>query len=282
MKTIKIIFALIIAMSCVACSKVPAGYKGVKVYLFGSEKGVEAEELGTGRYWIGWNEELYLFPTFTQNYIWTKDKNEGSPNDESISFQTIEGLSVNADVGISYAVKPDRVDEIFQKYRKKIDEITDIYLRNMVRDAFVSVASTKTVETIYGKGKAQLLSDVETRVKEQCGTNFNIERIYLVGDLRLPPTVVASLNAKIQATQQAQRVENEIRQAQAEAKKKVASAEGESQSILIKAKAQADANIIIAKSLTSELVQYEAIKIWDGKLPLTMVPGSSTPIVNIK
>ncbi|MDF5992132.1 hypothetical protein P4119_23500 [Pseudomonas aeruginosa] len=44
------------------CSKVPAGNVGVIVNLYGSEKGVETREVGTGRYWVGVNEELYLFP----------------------------------------------------------------------------------------------------------------------------------------------------------------------------------------------------------------------------
>ena len=62
------------------------------------------------------NEELYLFPTYQQNYVWTKDKTEGSPTDESITFQTKEGLSINTDVGISLSVDPDHVSVLFQKF----------------------------------------------------------------------------------------------------------------------------------------------------------------------
>lgn len=68
MKRFKLIMLVGLAMaSLVSCSKVPSGHVGVKVYLLGGSKGVESEQLGVGRYWIGWNEELYLFPTFTQN-----------------------------------------------------------------------------------------------------------------------------------------------------------------------------------------------------------------------
>lgn len=45
---------------------VPAGYVGVKVNLYGSDKGVQQEELGVGRYLLTWNEQAYLFPTFNQ------------------------------------------------------------------------------------------------------------------------------------------------------------------------------------------------------------------------
>ena len=52
-----------------SCAKVEAGYVGVRVNLLGGNKGVDSEVLGVGRYWIGWNQELYLFPTFQQTYI---------------------------------------------------------------------------------------------------------------------------------------------------------------------------------------------------------------------
>ena len=117
----KIIVAAFMIVTLAACSKVPVGNVGVKVFLLGGEKGVDSVELTPGRYYIGIIEELFLFPTFTQNYVWTKDPAEGSPNDESITFQTVEGMNVGADVGISYAVNGEKVSTIFEKYRKGID-----------------------------------------------------------------------------------------------------------------------------------------------------------------
>ena len=193
---------VVVLLGGTACTKVPAGNVGVKVYLLGGDKGVDSEELGVGRYYIGINEELYLFPTFTQNYVWTMDAKEGSPNDESITFQTVEGMTVGADVGISYKINPEKVTTIFQKYRRGIDEITDVFLRNMVRDGFVNVASTKKVENVYGAGKTEMIKEVEDYVKAQVSDiGIEIERIYLVGQLRLPAQVTAALNRKIEATQ---------------------------------------------------------------------------------
>ncbi len=262
------IISLLLIVLLQACTKVPAGYKGIRVYLLGNKKGVDIEELGVGRYYIGINQELYLFPTFTQNYVWTQSVDEGSPEDESISFQTIEGMSVNADIGISYSIDPDYINEIFQKYRRGVDEITDVFLRNMVRDAFVTQASTKKIESIYGAGKAQLINEVDSVVKMQVeDIGIIIEKIYYIGELRLPEEVVNALNAKITATQKAQQRENEIAEAEAEARKKEAEAEGLANSILIEAKAKAEANEIINKSLTKDLIEYYKIEQWNGELP---------------
>lgn len=270
------------------CSKVPAGNVGVIVHLLGGEKGVDAEEVGVGRYWLGFNDELYLFPTYTQNDTWEGEK-------ESITFQTKEGLNVNADVGISYHVDPKMVTSVFQKYRKGIDEISDVFLRNMVRDALVKASSTKDVETIYGQGKSELLETVESNVRNEVAPiGIIIENIYWVGTLRLPQTVVENINAKINATQKAMTRENEIQQTRAEAQKAIEQAKGEAESKLavaraeaesVKIKGEAEASAIEAKSkalnTSPQLVQYEIAKNWDGKLPVTTMGSSSIPMLNI-
>lgn len=281
-----VVFVLLILMlsfGTVACTKVPSGHVGVKVYLLGGSKGVDTEELGVGRYWVGWNEEIHLFPTFTQNTVWTADVREGSPEDESITFQTKEGLSVNADIGIAYHIDPKMVTAIFQKYRKGIDEITDIYLRNIVRDAFVVASSNKPVEFVYGEGKAELRDEVEQIVRAKVEPlGIIIEQISFVGDLRLPGSVIEALNAKIAATQQAQMRENQIREAEAEARKKIAAAQGEAESIKLVALAQADANKIIASSITTTLVEYKRIEKWNGVMPTYMAGTMPTPMLNMK
>lgn len=272
MKRIASIFLLALVAALAGCDRVPAGHVGVKVYLLGGDKGVESEELGVGRYWIGFNEELYLFPTFSQNHVWAKAEDR----DESLSFQTVEGMSVSADVGVTYSIAPDKVSSIFQKYRKGVDEITDVYLRNMVRDALVTVASTRRVDNVYGAGKAEMMKAVEQIVRDQVGPlGINVERVYWVGNLTLPPQVTSALNAKIQATQMAEQRRNEIDQAKAEAQKARETAQGEADAKLIVAEAEAAAIRLKADALrtNSDVASLNAIDKWDGKLPTYMGDG---------
>lgn len=264
-----------------ACSYVPAGNVGVKVNMLGGDKGVDTEVLGVGRYWIGWNEELYVFPTFMQNYVWTAGVDEGSPNDESISFQTADGMTANADLGISYSIDPEKVSIIFQTYRRGVEEITDTFLRNMVRDSLVKQASDKPIEYVYGAGKSELLAAVQKDVADQVGPlGINIGKIYWIGEIRLPPTVIDSINAKNAATQMAQQRQNEVAQAKAEADKKIEDARGTAESILRVAEAQAKANRLLADSLSAEFVQYQAITKWDGQLP-KMTGSSAVPFIDV-
>ncbi len=257
-----------------SCSKVPAGYRGVIVNLYGNDKGVSELSVGVGRYYLGWNRELYLFPTFLQNYSWT--------GDQSITMQTSEGLSIRTDAGITYSIKPDNIVKVFTKYRLGIEEITNTFLHNMVRDAMNEVASTMTVEQIYGAQKEAFISKVNQIVKaEGLNTGIEVDKIYLVGSFYLPPTVVGSINSKIQASQNAMKVENEVATARAEAQKTIVEAEARGKQILINAESQAKANKILAESLTPEFVHYQAILKWNGQLP-KMTGSQAIPFVNIQ
>jgi regulator of protease activity HflC (stomatin/prohibitin superfamily) len=265
---------------------VEPGHVGVKVYQLGDDKGVGPQEVGVGRYWLTWNERLYVFPTFTQNYTWTQEGREG---DESFTFNDKDGTSLNADVGISYAIDPEKVPLIFQKYRRGVDEITDIYLRNMVRDGITSEASVLPVEAIYGVGKEKLLDAVLSRVKAKVEPlGIKVEELYWIGKIRLPEVIEKALNDKIKANQDAMQAQNQVLQRKYEADKKIEDARGAAESVLVAAKRQAEANDLLTKSLTPELLQYKkleneikAIDKWGGVLPTFMGGSTPVPFINV-
>ncbi len=301
MRSLQILaLSLVLAVAISGCRTVPAGNRGILVYMLGGERGVDTRELGTGRYFVWpFTQEIYIFPIFQQNVVWAR----GNDADKSITFQTREGLSVNGDFGISYAVIPDSVTSIFQRYRVGLEEITDLYLRNEVRDALNLVASEMDIEAVYGAGRQVLLNRVDTLVKRRIdGMGITVDRIYSIGDFRLPPRVVQAINGKIEATQLAQQRENEIREAEAEALKQQAKARGEAESAVIRekaqaditmlrakakadammleAKAEADANELRMKSLSQPLIQYELLKRWNGSLPT--VTGGTMPLLDVQ
>jgi regulator of protease activity HflC (stomatin/prohibitin superfamily) len=262
---------------------VSAGNVGVKFNLYGSDKGVQSTEVGPGRYWLSMNEYLYEYPTTTQMYNFTQNPNEGSANDESFHFQTIEGLSVNADVSLTYHLDPDKIPVLFQKYRKGTDEITTVYLHNYIRDAFQNEASKMGVESVYGSGKTDLINNVQKDVAtEVAPIGIVIDKISFTSDLRLPDNVQKSINAKIQATQMAEQRKNEVAQAQAEGAKEVALAQAHATARIAEATAEAQAITLQGDALAKNpgVVQLRAIEKWDGRLP-TYNGGGTVPFVNL-
>lgn len=274
MKKILLVSAILSTMVLAGCSKVPAGHKGVIVNLYGSDKGVSEQTVSVGKYYLGWNKELYIFPTFLQNFTWV--------GDESITMQTSEGLSVKTDVGITYEIKPDDVSKVFQKYRSGIDEITHTFLHNMVRDAMNNVSSTMAIEEVYGLKKEEFLNKVNELVKSSAiNSGITVDKIYLVGSFDLPSSVVDSINSKIQASQNAIKVENEVATTRAEAQKRIVEAESMAKKTLIEAEAKARANDLISKSISKDLIQYNFVLKWNGELP-KVTSDKMASIMNIK
>lgn len=136
---------------------------------------------------------------------------------------------------------------------------------------------------VYGSGKADLLADVEKRVRAQVEPiGIKVERLYWAGDFRLPPAVTASIDAKIKATQFAQQRANEVAAAKAEADKEIETARGVAESTIIKARADADAIKLKGDALRENprLIDLSAIEKWNGSLPQIVGPGA-VPFVQI-
>ena len=148
-----IIVVLILLFSPISCTRISPGYVGVRVKLYGTDKGVDDVTMVTGRVWYNpWLEEIHPFPTFLQQATWTKDVTEGSPTDESISFNSSEGASFNADIFVSYQFVPEAVPEIFKELRQDADLITKVYVRSKVRGAFdKEAAKFKAIEILGDK-----------------------------------------------------------------------------------------------------------------------------------
>ncbi len=152
------------------CAKVEPGYVGIKVNNYGSQKGVEDLPVRTGVvYYNPVTEDVYKFPTFMQNIVWTADTHEGSPTDESITFNSVEGAVINADIAISYSMDCHKVPDIFVEFRQPARQITNVYIRSQVRDTFSRQASQMKVTAIFGSGKQKLLESVRQDLNDNLG-----------------------------------------------------------------------------------------------------------------
>jgi len=264
-----------------SCTKVEPGYVGIKVNNWGSQKGVQDYPLNTGM--VLYNpltEDMYDFPTFMVTRTWTQDVHEGNPIDESITFNSIEGTQVNADVAITYFFDAPKVPEIFVRFRAKPDVLTDGYIHNRVRDFLNREASDMKVVDIFGQGKQKILNNVKHDLEAELGSiGIHFDSVSFTSALRVDQSVHDAINRVIQAAQDALAAQNKVVQAKAEADQVIATAQGAAQATLINAKAQADANQLLNASLTPTLVQWQAIQKWNGNMP--NVTGGAMPFIDV-
>lgn len=254
------------ASGFVGCKRVEPGHVGIKVNYYGTDRGVQSYPIVTGMVWYNPVAETVLeYPTYVQTAVWTRDRDEGSPINEEISFNTKEGLVITADVSLSYQITHDKIPAFYVKFRSDdLNRFTHGFMRNVARDAFNEEAASYTAEEVYASKKEEFLTRVRDRINRTVSPyGPQLEQMGFIGAPRLPQNVVDALNSKIQATQIAQRVENELRAAEAEAKKRIAAAEGE-----------ARANRVLSESLNEKLLQWRQLELqgqalgrWNGQLP---------------
>lgn len=261
------------------CTRVNPGHAGIQVDLYGKNRGVQDYPLVTGMVWYNpISTDVLEYPIFVQTAIWTKDPKEGSSNNEEITFNSKEGLSISGDISLSYQLDRERVPAFYVKFRSDdLNSFTHGFLRNIARDSFQEIASRYDVGELYGPKKEEFIATVRTRINSQVkDIGVEIQQFGFIGAMRLPSGVEQALNAKIQATQDAIKAENQVRQAKAEADKTVATAEG-----------AAKANEILTRSLNPTLIQWEQLQIqkksvekWNGALP-QFAGGGTMPFIQL-
>lgn len=87
-------------------------------------------------------------------------------------------------------------------------------------------------------------------------------------------------DAFIQAIEEKQVAQQKLLTAETEKQTVIAKAEAEAETIKIKAEAEAEANKTLSESITSNIIEYNKIEKWDGKLP--QVTGGSGTLINLQ
>ena len=272
-----LISAWLVSSFLVGVTRIEAGYVGIEINLAGSQRGASEIPVRTG--WVFYSPlttQVIEFPTYVQTVKWTRDLTEGHPINEEMGFNSKEGMEIFADVSLSYAIEPGRVPDFYVKYRvNQLDLFTHGILRDIVRNSLNDVASTYTVEDIYGEKKAEFLGKVEQQIQAKvANVGVGVQQFGFIGAPRVPGVIAQAITAKAQAIQEAERAKNELATTQAEAAKKIAEAEGDAKSAVTRAEGEADANRIRQSSLTPQLLelrrlenQRALIEKWNGQLP---------------
>ena len=253
------IFIVMISMMFTSCGyeRIDAGYEGIKVNLYGDDKGVDDITLVTGAVWYNpITTAVYEYPTFVQTVDYAP-----------FSINAKDGSSFTVDPTISLKIVDGKSAEVFKKYRKEdITEVINTTLYNYVRNAFRIQLNNYTTDELVSK-REEFEKAIEERLSmELLAENFKLEQ--MTSGLQYPQTLVNAIDAKNAAVQEAQKAQNEVLKIKAEAEKKIAAANGEAQALKIKGDAEAEYNRKIAASLSPLIVQQMMLDKWDGKLPV--------------
>ncbi len=236
----------------VSCERIDAGHEGIKVNLYGDDKGVGDASLCTGVVWYNpYTTQVYEYPTFAQTVDY-----------EPFEVNSKDGTKFTVDPSMIVKIKDGESPLIFKKYRKDLQEVINGSLYIYVKDAARIVFNMYTADSIVSHREL-----VDKSFDEYVRAAFNRESFaleQLTPGISYPQSYEAAINAKNKAIQDEMRIANEVKVAEAETRE----AEAEAKKRIVAAQAEAEANRLRTQTLTPQVLEKAWIDKWDGKLPV--------------
>ncbi|QBN20052.1 prohibitin family protein [Flavobacterium nackdongense] len=223
--------------------QIDAGKVGVKS-LYGS---VQSDVLESGLHLINPLLEVTDFDIQTQNYTMSAIHNEGAQEgDDAIRVLSNDGLEVIIDLTVLYKITPTDAPKIFKQIGVNYtDKIVRPVTRTRIRDNAVYYDAVALYSTKRNEFQQRIFKSIEEDFKSR---GLILEQL-LIRNINLPASVKATIESKINAEQEAQKMTFVLQKEKQEAERKRVEAQG-----------IADYQRIISLGLTDKQLQYEQIK----------------------
>ncbi len=259
---------LIILGALNACVKqIDAGQIGV-TSLFGK---VSNEVLTSGLNFINPLVDVSTVDIKTLNYTMSGVHNEGDKEgDDAIRVLTADGLEVSIDLTVLYRVvgteAPRLIRETGLDYK---DKIVRPLTRTKIRDNAVYFTAIDLYSTKRDQFQSRIFTSIEADFKKR---GLILEQL-LLRNITLPNNVKTSIEEKIKAEQDAQKMEFVLQKEKQEAERKRVEAQG-----------IADYQRIISTGLNDKQLQYEQIQMMKGLITspnskVIVMGKGNTPVI---
>lgn len=226
-----IVFAALAAFLLTSCTVVRPGQVGVKQTL----GKIKYEPLEPGvRTVMPFTQKVIKVPTNTVNI------------EQKLSLPSKEGLTVAAEISILYHINGEEAPNV-------IENIGRVYEEEVIVPVFRSAAadiSSKFYAKDMHTGERDVIEEqIRDRMREQLAPRGIIIEAVLMKSIRLPERLSVAISEKLEAEQDAQRMEFILAKERQEAERRRVEAEG-----------IRDAQLIISEGLTPLLIQREQIE----------------------
>lgn len=268
--TLKMIGFIVIALGIFSSmfKQIDAGKVGVKS-LYGS---VQPDVLDSGLHLINPLLDVTDFDIQTQNYTMSAVHGEGAQEgDDAIRVLSNDGLEVVIDLTVLYRITPADAPMIFKQIGVNYnDKIVRPVTRTRIRDNAVYYDAVALYSTKRNEFQQRIFKTIEADFKTR---GLVLEQL-LIRNINLPPSVKASIESKINAEQDAQKMTFVLQKEKQEAERKRVEAQG-----------IADYQRIISLGLTDKQLQYEQIKaqkeiaVSPNTKIIFMGKGGSAPVI---
>ncbi|MEN9968599.1 MAG: hypothetical protein RIR94_777 [Bacteroidota bacterium] len=209
-----------------------------------------------------------------------------------------EGLTILSESSILYHIKAEDVPRIIRETGLNYEENL---ILPVFRSAASDVCSRYYAKDMHSAKRLEIEQEIRKRLAEVCDEKGFVIEAVLLKSISLPQGLTRSIEAKLEAEQEALRMEfvldrqkkemdrqlieaegakkNAIIQAEAKAQTAILEAEGKAKSIEIEAKANKSANDMLNSSLTPNVLKMNQIQAF---MKLSTSPNTKTIITDGK
>ena len=266
---------LLLVFTGLSCaSYVPTGYTGI-VTTFGK---VHNETLDAGiNFHAPWDSVIKM-----------DNREQKIPFKLQAFSADIQEVSIEGSVNLNIDKKT-----AMDLYREVGTNYLNVLAMPRIQEDVKTVFSHYSAENLIAQRNALSPSIAELLRQDLGNKGLNIISV-AIEDVDFSDAYTNSVEAKQVATQEKQRAQTEQEQktmeaqqaaerkkieAQAAAEVQKIEADAAAYAVRVQAEAQAEANTKLSESITEELIRYNYVQEWDGKLPV--VSGDTTPILNM-
>jgi regulator of protease activity HflC (stomatin/prohibitin superfamily) len=165
---------------------------------------------------------------------------------ESMNVPSKEGLSVQLEISLLYSLDPENAAKIYKTVGQNYEEIILIpQFRSVVR----GVTSKYDAKALYTASREQLTNEMKVELEKLVGPRGITIEAAPMRQIILPGGLTASIEEKLKAEQESQRMQFILKKEEQEADRK-----------RIEAKGIADFQDIISRGLSQNLLQWKGIE----------------------
>ena len=217
--------------------------------------------------------------------------NSGSVKTEAYTF---DQQNATLKINVIWNFVGTKAEDIYVNYKGDEKYIYEYVIAPKLIDCAKTIFGQYNAEKVIQK-RAEFVNLLNTQFKELM-TDIPVQiRSVQVEDISFSKVYETSVENAMKARADVEKAKAELERVQLESQQKVKIAEAESEAVKKRADAQAyailkteEANAAAirlrgeALRENSEIVRLTVAEKWDGKLPSTMVPGSSLPFIDVK
>ena len=259
---------IIIGLLSATIVQIGSGEVGVPV-LFGK---VNGQVLNSGLNVVNPLSKVEMFDVKTQNYTMSAIHDEGEKvGDDAIHILSSDGLEVTMDLTVLYRLSAAEAPRMLREIGADMvykDKVVRPIARTKIRDNAVYY----TAIDLYSVKREEFQNRIFTSIEKDFKQRGLILEQLLVRNVSLPESVKVTIESKINAEQESQKMQFVLQKEKEEAERKRVEAQG-----------IADYQRIISLQLTDKQLQYEMIKAYQelakSANAKTIILDGKTPVI---